>query len=199
MKTTFKKPLTLTALALSGLVLAGCGGAKYVDSTGPETIVSTDQIDIQDWSIAADALVASLLRSGVLERAPQQPSVMAISRIVNNTTEQVDTDLLTRKIRIALNQSGRVLTTTTVGYRDTLEDPLAAEQSARAGVPDDQGRPIPFYTLSGRLIESRSTAGKVRQVTYSFQLALTEVRTGLAVWEGEEQITKQGKKSSVGW
>ena len=39
----------------------------------------------------------------------------------------------------------------------------------------------------------------VRQTTYTFQLSLTTVRDGLAVWEDETQITKQGQRSSVGW
>jgi PBP1b-binding outer membrane lipoprotein LpoB len=33
----------------------------------------------------------------------------------------------------------------------------------------------------------------------SFQLSLTTVKDGLAVWEEEKQITKQGTRSSVGW
>ena len=58
---------------------------------------------------------------------------------------------------------------------------------------------LPYYTLSGKLLEDRAQAGKVKQVTYTFQLSLTTVKDGLAVWEEEKQITKQGTRSSVGW
>jgi len=191
--------LSLGSLAL----LAGCGGgAKYVDSSGPNTIVTVNEIDIQDWTNAADQMVQNLLASGVLDRSARQPAVLAISRIVNNTSQQVDTNLLTKRIRIALNQSGKAVTTTTVGLGGTAEDPLAKDQAAyedfkRGG----DGAPAvqPGYSLSGRLIETRATAGSVQQMTFSFLLSLTEIKTGLAVWEDQVDITKQGKKPKVGW
>jgi len=198
-------PVLLAAAAALPLavVFTGCetSEARYVDSKGPETIVSLDQINIQDWNRAAEQMVASLLASGVLERAPEQPAIMAISRIVNNTQQQVDTDMLTKKIRVALNQSGKVVTTTTIGLGGKAEDPLAKDsgdmQAFMSG--EKQQTKLPYYTLSGKLLEDRARAGSTRQVTYTFQLSLTEVKSGLAVWEDEKQITKQGKKASVGW
>lgn len=198
---------TLLALGLSAVALAAFSGcessnARYVDSKGNETIVSLDQINIQDWSNAADQLVQSLLASGTLERAPQQPAVMAISRIVNNTQQQVDTNYLTNKIRIDLNKSGKVVTTTIVGIGGKAEDPLAKDISDMSRfVEGDKTAPqtMPYYTLSGRLLENRASAGSTRQVTYTFKLTLTTVKEGIAYWEDEVEITKQGKKASVGW
>lgn len=193
---------SLLALPLF-LVLAGCGGgAKYVDPTGPNTIVTVNKIDIQDWSRAADRMVQNLLASGVLDRSAQQPAVLAISRIVNNTSQQVDTNLLTKRIRVALNQSGKAVTTTTVGLGGTAEDPLAKQQAEyesfkRGGEADPAVQPD--FSLSGRLIETKATAGRTAQMTYSFQLSLTEIETGLAVWEDQVDITKQGKRNAVGW
>lgn len=186
------------------ILIAGCQStpnAKYVDSRGTETIVSLNQINIQDWNQAADNLVADLLSSGVLDRAPQLPAVMAISRIVNNTQQQIDTDSLTKKIRIALNQTGKVVTTTTMGHGGRIDDPTAAEaaqmQAFMAG--EKHQTTLPYYTLSGKLLQDNARAGTTRQVTYTFQLSLTTVRDGLAVWEGEELITKQGRRANVGW
>ena len=186
----------------AALFLAGCEtGATYTDSKGTGTIVSLDQIDIQDWNRAADEMVASLLASGVLERAPEQPAVMAVSRIVNNTMQQIDTDSLTKKIRIELNRSGKTITTTTLGLGGRAEDPLAKEAAEMQAMLDGQKKAttLPYYTLSGKLLEDRARAGSTRQVTYTFQLSLTTVKDGLAVWEDEKQITKIGKKPSVGF
>lgn len=198
-----KLALASTAAA-AALLLTGCAtknDAKYVDSQGPATIVSLDRINIQDWNNAADKLVASLLASNVLDRAPELPAVMAVSRIRNNTQQQVDTDSLTKKIRIALNQTGKVVTTTTLGPDGKVEDAMAADvgamQTFMAG--EKQKTTLPYYTLSGKLLEDRVTSGSTKQVTYTFQLSLTTVKNGLAVWEGEELITKQGQRSSVGW
>lgn len=199
-----KRSLTLAAATAVALFATGCAtknDAKYVDSQGPATIVSLDSINIQDWNNAADKLVSSLLASNVLDRAPELPAVMAVSRIRNNTQQQVDTDSLTKKIRIALNQTGKVVTTTTLGPDGKQEDAMAADvgamQAFMAG--EKQKTTLPYYTLSGKLLEDRVKSGNTRQVTYTFQLSLTTVKDGLAVWEGEEQITKQGQRSSVGW
>ncbi|MFP4281200.1 MAG: penicillin-binding protein activator LpoB [Opitutales bacterium] len=192
-------------LALSSLAfLSGCqtGGARVIDSSGPETITSLDQIDIQDWESAASDMVDSLLVSGVLERAPTTPAVLVISRIVNNTQQQVDTDSLVKKIRVALNQTGKVATATTIGLDGRVEDPLARDSAAmQQFIEGEEGPrlPQPHFSLSGKLLENRTRAGSTRQVTYTFQLSLTEIASGLAVWEDERQITKQGKRPSVGW
>ncbi len=193
----------LTPFGLGLLVLTastGCRSAGYVDPGGPRTIVTLDDINIQDWNEAADRMIDSLLISGVLDRAPEQPSVMAVSRIVNNTSIQVDTNMLTGKIRRDLNQSGKVLTTTTIGLGGA-EDPLAEDermyQEFLEDRPTEQRRP--YFTLSGRIMEDQVRAGRTRQTTYIFQLAMTEVSSGLAVWEDEVQITKQGTRSAIGW
>ena len=198
-----KLALTATAAA-TALLFTGCASkndARYVDPQGPQTIVSLDRINIQDWNNAADRLVASLLASGVLERAPEQPAIMAVSRIRNNTQQQVDTDSLTKKIRVALTQTGKVVTTTTLGPDGRVEDPLAAEVAAmQAFMSGEKQRTLlPYYTLSGKLLEDRVRSGNTQQVTYTFQLSLTTTRNGLAVWEDEQLITKQGQRSSVGW
>lgn len=208
MKHHLKKAIRVAAIGLPALLmlgLTGCqstgSGARYVESQGTETIVTLDQINIQDWNQAADKLVASLLESGALERAPKQPAVLAISRIINNTQQQVDTDSLVKKIRVDLNRTGKVVTTTTVGLGGRAEDPLAKSTAEyNAFMNDESTAPVmPHYSLSGKLLEDRAKAGSTRQVTYSFQLSLTEIATGLAVWEEEEQITKMGKRASVGW
>ena len=194
--------VAISGLGLGVLSFSGCQSARYIDSEGTETIVTLDQINIQDWNNAANELVTSLLESGVLERAPEQPVILGISRITNNTMQQVDTDSLVKKIRVDLNKTGKVVTTTTVGLGGRVEDPLAKETAEYQAFMNDHPTPtgaMPQYTLSGKLLEDRSSTGRTRQVTFSFQMTLTEVATGLAIWEDEKQITKQGKRSSVGW
>src|SRR5690606_17263115 len=130
---------------------------------------------------AADKLVSSLLASNVLERAPELPAVMAVSRIRNTTQQQVDIDSLTKKIRVALNQSGKVITTTTLGPDGRVEDPMAAEvgsmQAFMSG--EKQKTVLPYYTLSGKLLEDRVSSSGLQQTTYTFQLSLTTVKDGL--------------------
>jgi PBP1b-binding outer membrane lipoprotein LpoB len=121
------------------------------------------------------------------------------SLIRNETGQQFDTDLLTKRIRVKLNNSGKALTTTTMGVGGKAEDPLAKGlQSEREFLEDKKVTRAPDFSLSGKIIETRAKAGNVKQSTFSFQLSLTDNR-GLALWEGEEEITKQGKRATVGF
>lgn len=113
---------------------------------------------------AAEALVKSLQESGVLDKADNKPARLRVVTPVNNTSEHFDPSLLTIKIRVALNQSGKAV---------TLLNP--AEEVD--------------YTLSGKIISTYSRDRKSRQRTFTFQLALTDKR-GTAVWEGEKEVTQ---------
>lgn len=195
-------PFALAAAA-SALLFTGCESDSSVKAVDPKAnqIINADQISPQEWAQAADKLVNSLLTSGTLDRAPQLPSIMGVSRIVNNTQQQVDTDALVKKIRVALNQTGKVITTTTIGLGGKAEDPLAKE-AAEYNAAMNGEKPVtqmPYWTLSGKLLEDRIKSGNNTQITYTFQLSLTQVKTGLAIWEGEEQISKVAKRASVGW
>ena len=192
--------LLLAAAALPFLV-GGCGtNAHYIQTGGRESVVSLGQINAQDFMQAADNATQDLLASGALDKVPNPPAVLAISRIVNNTGTQIDTDLLTKKIRVALLNSGKAQTTTTMGLGGTAEDPMAKGLQQEAEFKSDQQNTrTPDFTLSGKIIENRAQAGNTRQYTYSFQLSLTDAKTGLAVWEGEKEITKQGTRAAVGF
>jgi PBP1b-binding outer membrane lipoprotein LpoB len=86
-----------------------------------------------------------------------------------------------------------------VGLGGQAEDPLARGiQEEQQFLEDKKVTKTPDFSLSGKIIETRAKAGNVRQSTFSFQLSLTDKR-GLALWEGEEEITKQGKRPSVGF
>jgi PBP1b-binding outer membrane lipoprotein LpoB len=137
--------------------------------------------------------------NGIAQKSAAPPAILAVSVVRNETGKQFDTDLLTKKIRVKLNNSGKALTTTTVGLGGQAEDPLARGiQEEQQFLEDKKVTKTPDFSLSGKIIETRAKAGNVRQSTFSFQLSLTDKR-GLALWEGEEEITKQGKRPSVGF
>lgn len=195
-----KNKIILPLLAVGAALFTGCGtNAHYVETGGRESVVSVGKINSQDFIQAAGAATSDLLASGVLDRVKNPPAVLAMSRIVNNTGQQIDIDLLTKKIRVGLLQSGKAVTTTTFGLGGSAEDPLAKGiQQQEEFMNDQKTTRLPDFTLSGKIIENAVSAGSTRQSTFSFQLSLTD-RQGLAVWEGEKEITKQGSKASVGF
>ena len=197
-----KKIILLSVMAAAlPLLVGGCATpAHYIQTGGRESLVNVNQINIQDFIQAANDATSDLLASGALDKVANPPAVLAISRIVNNTGQQIDTDLLTKKIRVALLNSGKAQTTTTMGLGGTAEDPMAKGlQQENEFMNDQKTTRKPDFTLSGKIIETTARAGSTRQSTYSFQLSLTDARTGLAVWEGEKEITKQGTRPSVGF
>jgi len=192
------------ATATGVLLLTGCATpTTYVDPSGSRLVANVNQINIQDFANAADTMVNSLidnlinqgkLQSGV----PSEPALLAVSRITNNTSRQFDTDLLVKKIRVALLRTGRVQTTTTMNLGGP-EDPLAADQQkAKEFFEDKKHTRLPDYTLSGKIIQDRTHAGDINQSAFVFQLSLSS-NAGIAVWEEEKTIVKQGSAAAVGF
>ena len=201
-------------LATAGALALGCQTGPDVTYLDPETtenkIVRVGSIDQQDWGSAASRMTQSLLRSGVLDQRDnaEEPHVIMIGRIRNKTSEHIDIDLLVKKMRTAIQRSGKALTTTAV-RAGGAEDQAALEtrrqlrgddEFEQDTIPGKGTLQAPDYSLSGKIIESVARAGNVTQSTFTFQLSLTEIKTGLAMWEDEYEIVKQGtKKAAVGW
>lgn len=197
-------PSKFTALLAAGslFVLTGCETpqeTRTVDSKGPD-LINTSAINTQDWANAADQLLASLLSSDALNNAPRTPAVLAVDRIVNNTTLMVDTDLLIKKIRVGLTQTGKIAITNTLGLgeRAVVASEAAELEEMQSG--KKAKTLVPDYTLMAKLIQQTDRNSKMAQNTYSFQMSLVQVKTGLTVWEDEKQITKQTRaRPAVGW
>ena len=199
-----KRSLTYFSLAMVISCLWGCASkSAYVDPPGPNTAVNVGQINVQDFAVAADTFVQDILGrvgSGQLTSSEAgKPAIMAISRITNKTLNHIDIDQLVKKIRVELNRSGKILTTTTVAYGGA-EDPLAKEVQETLAL-SGQGvvNRLPDYTLSGAILAQEARKSRLTtQASYIFQLSLTD-RSGIAVWESEYIVTKQGRKSAVTW
>lgn len=188
-------PYFFSCLAL--LILTGCATTITRD---PDKSVISRGIDQKEWNDAAVTMIESLkndfINAGKLQSPPDKPALLAISRIVNNTGERIDLDLLVKKIQIALNRTDRIVTSTTIGIGEAV-DPIAQEEQRRARLLGlDPSRPN--YTLSGKVIEQVSRSGNIKDVSYTFQLSLTKTPEGFAVWEEEQTITKQIKRHGVG-
>ena len=148
----------------------------------------------------------SLLASDILGREGQ-PSIIAIDRYINSTTKQIDRDAVVKKIRVSLNKAGVAQTMTTIDSRGELggESNIASRLQHLRGGGEATATPVPDYALTYKILETRAGADggflqkNYKQTTFTFQMSLTDVQTGIAVWEDETQITKQGRQNSVGW
>ena len=191
------------ALALGALLaLTGCETVqetRTVDAKGPEA-VNTSAINSQDWANAADQLVASLLSSNALNSAPRTPAILAVDRVINNTQLMVDTDLLIKKIRVALTQTGKIAITNTMGLGERAVVASEAAELDEMQSGKKEKLLVPDYTLYAKLIQQSDKGKNVTQNTYSFQMSLVQTKTGLTVWEEEKSIAKQTRRAgAVGW
>lgn len=197
--------LILLSLTLSSTCLAR--GVEKVDGRvdrGPTTV----GIDYRDFEDAASDAVQSLLSSGAVVNPNGGRYVLMISRIVNDTMQRIDTDQLVKKIRIELLNSGRVVVTTAVSG-DGAEDRanFQVREDLRGNDEFDQSRVqrrgtlvAPDISLSGKILQRNLTIDRRKQqIEYYFQLTLTDLETGLAVWENEFPIIKRASNRSVGW
>lgn len=193
----------LKRITLAGalITLVGCSTPEVtrVDTSGTRTLTTTRGINMQDWNTAADEMIQSLrsefINSGRLQTPPDRPALLAISKIVNDTGIHINQDMLVKRIRVALLESGKVVTSTTIGLNGA-EDPIAEEERRRMraeGVEPSR----PDYTLSGKIIEQLTRAGSTTEAAYVFQLTLTKNPEGFGVWEAERSIAKQGKRGAV--
>ena len=240
-----KKIASLTMI----LALCACGGTKVIDTNDSEEVASmsnTMQLEYRDWEKTADSMTKSMISSGAF--ADIKKPVIAIGTVENETMQRFDTDILIKKIRTTLINSGRAQittgfqnkTTTAKGYipvssevqavnvspvsatamgaktkgyaeveyeKNVAEDETTHQVRANRGNSEYDQKTIagkgtlvaPNMSLTGKMLQRNIKtdscmfcAGNER-VEYYLQLTLTDVKTGLSVWEDEKPILKQGK------
>lgn len=199
-----KKTILLCILTSAmALLLSGCATPIVrQDPNGSGLGDSMHKLTMKDWNEAAEDLIKKMqdefISQGKLQSAggPGKPSVMVISRFVNDTTEQINENMLVKRIRIALNQTGKVVTDVTSGL-GVAEDPIADAWKRQRLFENGGKLPAPDYSLTIEIIRDKTRAENTTEVTYSFQLSLATM-DGVAVWEGEHRIVKQKKGRVIG-
>lgn len=200
----------ITAAVVLGvaIVLTGCAGSVEMVDTRNDRGDAVAGIDYRDFERAASDAIQSMLASGAVNHPSGGRYIMMVSRITNDTMQRIDTDQLVKKIRIDLLNSGKVVTTTAVGGSGP-ED--AASMQVRADLRGndefDQSRvqrkgtlQAPDLSLSGKIFQRNlAMSGRKQQIEYYFQLTLTDLKSGLAIWENELPIIKRASDRSVSW
>ncbi len=203
-----KKALLVLAVAGTS-ILTGCQSTtSYVDNDNNDIV--TMGLSYKDFDQSASKALNEIIESPLLlhpQAAQGGRYIMAISNIVNDTSQRIDTDQLTKKIRVGLLRSGKFLTTTAIGLNGA-EDGMTAKvrelnnsKLVNKSTVKKNGTVIaPDFSLSGKIIQRTNKIDRSSQlVDYYFQLTLTQLETGLAYWEGEYPVSKKGSNDSVTW
>lgn len=201
------KALFLTIIGAALLTTAGCGSdPERIDPAGNRGLTTTHDINFKDWQNAAEACINSMLQSGVLTRPDGRKTVVMVSLVKNKTSQHIDTEILTDKIRQAILRSGKAVTTTAVGangpedkaskqVRDLRDDEMFNQNTVQK-----MGTAIaPDMSLAGEIIQQRADLGRSTESYFFFHMTLTDLSTGLAVWEDNVEIAKQSKRPVFGF
>ncbi len=188
------RPWPLLAL---GLCLGCVSATKRVDTRNDAEV--TVSFDYRDLDGAAARLAESLLASPRLGDAKGKVPVVALGRVVNDTCQHLDTDLITAKIGEALLASGRfavsaVFAGSASGRDATVSDARAVRGNAEfdAATVQRKGQlKAPDLALSGKLTQRnvRRDDGGLR-IEYFLTLRATRLSDGTAVWQGSSQTVK---------
>jgi len=201
-----KRNLIPYSLFLIPLFLASCGGTRVVDTTDSRQVARMSHVmdlEYRDWENTADHMIKSMLDSGAFRRV--ENPVIAMGPMINDTKQRFDTDILVRKIRSDLVNSGRAQIATNFSGEDTTSDRMREQRGNAefdAATIARQGTLVaPNMSLSGKMIQrnlqlqSGMFSSRNERVEYYLQLVLTDLRTGLSVWEDEKPILKEGRRA----
>lgn len=191
-------PLAMT------LALAGCAATTQttmIDQRADRSAIGAG-LDMRDFQGAASAATATLLASPAMTKPGGGRYVVIVGQVTNDTVQRVDTDLLIRQIRVALLNSGRFVFTT------ASEDPMAMQTRELRGSAEfkqatvaGRGQMIaPDLSMTGKILQNIQRLGDGSQrIDYQFQLSMTDIHTGLALWEDVEPVSKLTSNRTVTW
>ena len=186
------------------LALCACGGTRVVDLNDKDEVNAMQhvmELEYRDWTNTAEKMTNSMINSGALKS--EQKPIIAMGNIVNDTTQRFDTDVLTKKIRTTLLNSGKAQIATNFSGADTNSEKMRAQRDNaeydQKTIAQKGTLVAPNMSLSGKMLqrnlklESGWFSSVDTRVEYYLQLTLTDLKTGLSVWEDEQPIIKEGK------
>ncbi len=184
-------------------VLAGCGGTHVVDLENEREVTAMQdvmELEYRDWEKTAAKMTDSMLKSNALTGVSKP--VIAVADIKNDTMQRFDTDILVKKIRTTVLKSGRAQIATNFTGEDTTSNKtrnIRGNDEYNQSTFAQKGTLVaPNMSLSGKMIQrnlklsSGWFSSTDTRVEYYLQLTLTDLKTGLSVWEDEQPIVKEG-------
>ena len=189
-------------LVLSFLMFTACSSNRAFtkgEYTEPDRVILLDdRYNESDMKIMADALVESLMKHAIIT-TPRVPPVFQVEKVVNSTSEHIDMNSLTDKIRTALIKSGKVQFHDK-GERETLSEEYDYQNKSgnvNKATAKERGYQIGSdYILSGDFSSNVQELGAKKVVYYKLTLKATDIKTGIISWTDEKEVKKLFKKRS---
>lgn len=206
------KALTLPILTMSFIlmmVFSGCSTKTQYVSLEDSKEYTTTGLDYHDIENAAQQSIKSLLNSNYAKNINStRPKVLVISDVINDTMQTIDTEQLTRKISRDMRNSGKFILTLAMGGSGVSKDNMInTSRNARNNDEFNQYTTIekgeliaPELSLSGKIVQKNTKVdSSTQRIDYYFLLTLTDLKSGLVLWDNEVNIIKVGSNKNVAW
>ncbi|MCE3036385.1 penicillin-binding protein activator LpoB [Helicobacter sp. faydin-H20] len=181
------------------LALTGCAPmAKTIDSN---TEFHTMGLDYNNLKDLMQGMVDSLLQDPYVQKIKTgTPKVVAISDIINDTTQKIDVESLSRELTRAMRKSGKFKLTLAVARSGGSKDQMISDaRELRNDKEFDQYTTAeegtlsaPSLSLSGKIGQRIYRNGNVKKVDYYILLTLTDIKSGEVIWDEQKEISKLG-------
>lgn len=185
------------------LALCGCSETRVIDLQNDKEVATMQnvmELEYRDWTDTAETMTKSMLESGVFKQKTKP--VIAIGNIVNDTAQRFDTDILTKKIRTTILKSGSAQIATNFSGEDTVSNAVRNvrnnDEYDKSTIAGKGNLIAPNMSLSGKMLQRNMKlksgwfSSNGTRVEYYLQMTLTDLKTGLSVWEDEKPIIKEG-------
>ena len=180
-----------------GVMLIGCGGSKNASYVKDSSDYVSFGIDYHDIDRVIEKNTRSLLSSQYV-RTMQGKKLLVIADIVNETSEDIDVELVARKLAREMRKSGKFTLTNAISGSGARSDrmikdsrKLTQDSSFNQRTTIENGTlEAPELSLSGKFVQRNKKISKVTRLDYMFLLTLSDIKSGKVVWDHEEIISK---------
>ena len=186
----------LCVLACVGL--AGCVNTSAYRPSDEEGIASKG-VDLHDYQLVVEKMVTSMLKHGLQTDSGKKP-VISLGPIYNHTPYNIEVRMIGEDIRTEVLKSGLAKFSTATDFQhrggesgdlykqlvyqneSNLVDPATVKGYGQIVGAD--------YILFGNIYSIERSQGGTTEANFKFNLTLTEVKTGLAVWSDTKPVRK---------
>ncbi|ELP5726865.1 penicillin-binding protein activator LpoB [Vibrio vulnificus] len=191
------------AAVMSCALLSGCQTpTAYIDASDTQNHVAA-ALTYADFNKAASELAEEVIAAPGIGQKDGSRTIVYVAEITNDTMQRIDTEQLTKGIRVKMLQSGKFAMTTAMGEDNTIHkmSELKKSKTFNEATVKTGGKALaPDFSLTGKIMQRDLTLdnGDTR-IEYYFQMSLTHLEYGIAYWEGERVIGKVADGDTVSW
>lgn len=146
--------------------------------------------------------IDSLLKQRII-RNQNEPKVLVIGAITDETNENIDIEILTNELTKHLSNSGK-FDIVNAGQNAKIEQIIRNTRKFRNDREYNQYTTIEegnlistHYALTGKITQRNKTIGDDEIVEYTFALTFTDLKLGAVRWVSIERISKKLPKEEV--